>query len=490
VRYLMGKDGTMFEPASGKDSRTRALRGTCRFGYIPANGLIYQGLNKCLCYNSIHGLAAFASDRGALFGTSQRTRLEHGSSAECVETTADASDWPTFRHDRLRTACTRAPIPSDLRPLWRTKLPGQPTSPVIAAGAVFVATGALRSVCALDAATGALRWTYIAGGPVDSPPTYFAGRVLFGSADGWVYCLRADKGQLLWRFRAAPVERRIVARGQVESVWPVHGSVLVDRGVAYVAAGRHTDVDGGIHVHAIDAKTGKSIWQSRAHGDHPLLVERRRAYSALNRILLCNDRRLYLAQLSFDRKTGKLIGHSQADQAHASILWGGALGLLNEEVLRYPHSGQIGGRKHWRYLGYDGDLLAVRDNEVFGVVHRGTHTSDHTWRYEYRGWGKSIGKYPLQGDMVFGATPARRWARALDISPRARVKALLASDDRAFAAVARQSGGEIRVYSAADGTLLKSIDLDATPAFDGLAAAAGRLYLSAQDGEVVCLGEK
>jgi len=491
--YLIGTDGTMFEPATGKDFRTRALRGTCRFGYLPANGLMYQGLNKCLCYNSVHGLAAFARDRAPAEDPMHR-RLETGEAAEsgAVEIPADDGDWPTFRHDRLRTGCTHASIPTDLRTIWRTKLPGQSTSPVIAAGTVLVAIRDLPLVCALDGTTGAIRWTHISGGRVDSPPTYFAGRILFGSADGWLYCLRADNGQLLWRFRAAPAERRIVARGQVESVWPVHGSVLVDRGVAYVAAGRHTDTDGGIHVHAIDARTGRSIWQSRAHGDYPLLVERRRAYSALNRILLCDDHRLYLDQLIFDQKTGKLLGHSQADQAHAEILWGGALGLLNEEVLRYPYSGQIGGRKHWRYLGYDADLLAVRGNEVFGVVDRDTHTNDHTWRYEYRGWGKGAGKYPLQGNMIFGATPDRRWAHALDMSPHSRAKALLASDDKVFAAVAcaaaGQTGGEIRVYSGADGTLLKCLDLQAAPAFGGLAAAGARLYVSTAAGHVICLG--
>ena len=52
-------------------------------------------------------------------------------------------------------------------------------------------------------------------------------RVLFGSADGWVYCLGAADGQLVWRFRAAPAERLVAAYGQLESLWPVHGAVLV-----------------------------------------------------------------------------------------------------------------------------------------------------------------------------------------------------------------------------------------------------------------------
>jgi hypothetical protein len=37
---------------------------------------------------------------------------------------------------------------------------------------------------------------------------------------------------LVWRYRAAPLERRIVVRGQLESPWPVAGGVIVVDGLA------------------------------------------------------------------------------------------------------------------------------------------------------------------------------------------------------------------------------------------------------------------
>ena len=61
--------------------------------------------------------------------------------------------------------------------------------------------------------------------------------MLFGSADGYVYCLRASDGELVWRFRGAPRDERLVAFEQLESLWPVHGTVLVQDGAAYFAAG-------------------------------------------------------------------------------------------------------------------------------------------------------------------------------------------------------------------------------------------------------------
>ena len=43
-------------------------------------------------------------------------------------------------------------------------------------------------------------WSFTTGGRVDSPPTIWKGRALFGSADGHVYCVRASDGKLVWRF--------------------------------------------------------------------------------------------------------------------------------------------------------------------------------------------------------------------------------------------------------------------------------------------------
>ena len=90
------------------------------------------------------------------------------------------------------------------------------------------------------------------------------GAGLFGSADGYVYALRADDGALAWRFRAAPVDQRMMAWEQIESAWPVHGSVLVredDNGqaIVYCTAGRSIYLDGGIRFLRLDAATGKLL---------------------------------------------------------------------------------------------------------------------------------------------------------------------------------------------------------------------------------------
>jgi hypothetical protein len=53
----------------------------------------------------------------------------------------------------------------------------------------------------------------------------------------------------------------MVAFGQVESSWPIFNVVLED-GNLYCCAGRHQDIDGGLHFWCLDAAEGDKIWHS------------------------------------------------------------------------------------------------------------------------------------------------------------------------------------------------------------------------------------
>jgi hypothetical protein len=69
--------------------------------------------------------------------------------------------------------------------------------------------------------------------------------------------------ELIWARRVAPRDRLIGSMGQLESAWPVHGSILVDDtssgAVAYLAAGRSSYLDGGIHFYALSPETGEVL---------------------------------------------------------------------------------------------------------------------------------------------------------------------------------------------------------------------------------------
>ena len=94
------------------------------------------------------------------------------------------------------------------------------------------------------------------------------GLAVLGCRDGWVYAFRASDGQLAWRLRAAPEERLIVDDGQLESAWPVNGSVLVVNGTVYFAAGRSSQLDDGIYLYGLDAATGRVDYKTKMKGPH------------------------------------------------------------------------------------------------------------------------------------------------------------------------------------------------------------------------------
>ena len=160
-----------------------------------------------------------------------------------------AGDWP------------QGAIAADWR--WNHFIPGPVGPPVAAGGLVYATRPDAHQVVALDVQSGKIRWTFTANGRVDTAATIHRGLCLFGCKSGWVYALRADDGGLVWRLRAAPVDERIVAYGQLESPWPVPGSVLVVDDVAYFAAGRQALADGGILVFAVEPATGGVRWVQR-----------------------------------------------------------------------------------------------------------------------------------------------------------------------------------------------------------------------------------
>jgi len=102
-----------------------------------------------------------------------------------------ATDWPTFRHDAMRSGRATSPIPAAPKQAWKIELGGKVSAPVVAGGRVFVASADKHQVVAVDAASGKRVWSYTAGGPVDCPPTASHGRVLFGCRSGCVYSTRA-----------------------------------------------------------------------------------------------------------------------------------------------------------------------------------------------------------------------------------------------------------------------------------------------------------
>lgn len=283
------------------------VRGACLYGVLPANGLTYAGPHNCACYPEakLDGLNALSAATSAYPPVPpDEQRLEHGPAwgQPVDEKKTDTLDWPTYRHDTERSGYTDQPLADDLSKAWNLDLGGKLSAMTIANGKAYVSQVDAHTLHALDAATGKKLWHFIAGGRIDSPPTIWQGRVIFGGMDGWVYCLRESDGALIWRFQAAPNARKHGAFEQVESVWPVHGSVLEEKGVISLVSGRSCFLDGGLRFLRLDAATGKKLVEQLYDDKDPdapdhSLQERHKTLQmpvALNDILSSDGKVMYL----------------------------------------------------------------------------------------------------------------------------------------------------------------------------------------------------
>ncbi len=294
-------------------------RGPCLYGLMPANGLLYTPPSPCACYAEtyLHSFNALAPKSKVEGRRSKVPPLEkgpaYGKDISNLRSQISDGDWATYRGSNSRSGATSSSVPGRLRTTWKASIGGKLSTVTAAAGKVFVAEIDTHTVHAIDARNGKPVWRFTAGGRVDSPPTFFEGRMLFGSADGYVYCLRADDGTLIWRFRAAPADRRILVYEQVESLWPVHGSVLVREGVAHFVAGRSAFVDGGMTLFRLNARTGAVVSRTALNETNPNTGKNiqdtvKWLNMAVGRpdVLSCDGKRIYMRSQAFDLKGKRL----------------------------------------------------------------------------------------------------------------------------------------------------------------------------------------
>jgi outer membrane protein assembly factor BamB len=334
----------------------------------------------------------------------------------------------------------------------------------------------------LEAASGKKRWEAFTGGAIRLPPTIADGRVLAGSGDGWVYAWEAATGRLLWRFRAAPVERRIPVYGQLQSTWPAASGVLVEDGVAYVAAGI-VNYD-GTHVYALDAATGRIRWQNHATGHMDPVG---RTGVSVQGQLLAFDGRLWLAggnvvsPVAFDLRDGRCL-NDPAQHVRRTVNNNVPVSESprGSELHRIGHQVFVSGKPYYahpQYPVYDGSVtnkivytrtgdrdLAWFNSAKLACYARGESSSPEAFA---RAWGRMDvpGLTPLW-------TQETRGGRALAVGQNAAVVATEA---------------ELLAFDLRDGKPLWTQPLPAPPVSWGLALTRdGQLLVTLENGEVVC----
>ncbi|MEO6785100.1 MAG: PQQ-binding-like beta-propeller repeat protein, partial [Chthoniobacteraceae bacterium] len=237
-------------------------RSTCGLAVMPGNGMLYSGPFVCQCAiatmaTGVNGFYNGSGNTDKRFTVAIEPRLVKGPAfGKTSGAAATADDWPSYRFSAMRSAVTTVTTPTALDTKWTANIGSHPTAPVVAGDTVYVADREGYTLFALDRENGKARWTFIADGRIDSPPTYHNGMILVGSRGGWVYCLRASDGMLAWKFNGMPERRLICDTGRLESAWPVNGSIMIFDDTAYFSAGRSTFLDGGIAIFGLDPVSG------------------------------------------------------------------------------------------------------------------------------------------------------------------------------------------------------------------------------------------
>ena len=551
-RYLMtGMEGIEFVDLQGENhSQNNWLRGACRYGILPCNGMVYVPVDQCFCHpgSKILGFTAVRAESPVEEMPDARRLLE-GEAYGQVQLEAERTgrgDWPTYRHDAARSGSTPAGLAADVKPAWRVELGGRLSQAVVAGGRVFVAASDAHTIHTLDAADGSRLWQFTADGRIDSPPTVWRGLVLFGSRDGRVYCLRASDGALAWRFTAAPAERRIGAFDQLESVWPVHGSVLVLDGIAYCAAGRSTYLDGGVRVFGINPLSGKVLHRTVIKGPFPDdLGQREVSFYTMGAncdVLVAQGGFLYMRQKKLTPSLEQVETHvlSSKGEMDVGLHVFSTAGLLDGSGYNrtfWMYSKRWPGFQLANQAPKTGQLLVFDDRQTFAVRYfyrRNVHSpmffpategyllfADENatepqivgepgarppvrWlpQSDYvAGRGRTPRKLDSAAfglDKMIGYTRAEPplWTRWLPIRIRSMVKAgdlLFAAgppdlfdQTDPYAAFEGRNGGRLAVVSADDGKVLARQGLDALPVFDGMTASNAGLFISLDDGSIIC----
>ena len=136
-----------------------------------------------------------------------------------------ADDWPTWRADAGRTASSAEVLPKSLNLQWILTFPKRERvwddplnhdlmsydrllEPVVAGKLMFVSFADTDKVVAYDIDTGIERWSYYTDGPARFSPVAWEEKLFFCSDDGYLYCVEAETGKLIWKFRGAPSPRK------------------------------------------------------------------------------------------------------------------------------------------------------------------------------------------------------------------------------------------------------------------------------------------
>jgi hypothetical protein len=304
-----------------------------------------------------------------------------------------------------------------------------------------------------------------------------------------------------------------MVKGQLESSWPVHGTVLVDGDELFITAGRCSFVDGGILFCRLNPVTGELLSQRWIRHYDPntkkqLGSEKSWAMDGtLNDILVTDGKHIFLKEMCLT-KDGAVVEETK-NHLFTSI------GLLNDDQFVRSYwlygstllNGGFGGWARASEQFASGRILSKGKDHIYGygrvqpksgvVGHKAdsTHLFSMPIKQKPAGSGKKKLVYQWTKDLkiIVQAMAISRDKLFVAGTPRVSKKKskifAYVNPDESLEALQGQQGARLLVISKEDGSILSEYQLDTPPVFDGLSIAAGKVFIAVRDGSVICLGE-
>ena len=435
-----------------------------------------------------------------------------------------AADWPTYLQNNARDGGTSEALPRALAPAWVYSAPAAPEmafagprsqpiegkvmrhrvafdralQPVSADGRVFFGSSVDHNLYCADAASGELLWSFYTEAPIRLAPTLWQGKVYIGSDDGFVYCLLAKDGSLVWKDKSAPRDERLLARGRLISRWPVRTGVLVLDGIAYFGAGVFPHET--IYLVARDANTGALVWLN----DHISQEDAGRNPLSPQGYLLANEKYLFVPSgrslpAVFMRETGEelhqrshswrsaaggVVGGTRALLADGQIYSGGAEHFLALD----QESGSVGFA--WidgRQLVVSGDRGFVATEEKIVALDRVAHAKATIERQKLNMELYTLKRKRSEFDPAEYATKTRELETQIDqlgqVGSLWETESSLGSSLIVTANLLVAGGsGQVAMFDLESGEQVWQAEVDGDAV--GLAASGGHLFVSTDTGKI------
>ena len=186
-------------------------------------------------------------------------------------------DWLTWRRTWASTGyspLTRINTANvgRLGPAWSYVLPvsGNEIAPVVHDGVVFVESG--NAVLAIDGATGDLLWQYLRPLPpalnggvraVVKNIAIYGERIYAPTADGHLVALDAKTGKLVW-------DHEVLGEKELKARLTLDGGPIVAKGKVIMGASGCNTYPGGCFIFALDADTGAEAWRFHTVDQRPV----------------------------------------------------------------------------------------------------------------------------------------------------------------------------------------------------------------------------